>query len=80
MSCEEAEFWWEIASDRRLMTHDCKILNKALKTCRPLIALWLADIAKVYFIIGYYLRLKRAIIMVVLYKEGKADYLILGNY
>jgi hypothetical protein len=32
-----------------------RILNKALKTYRLLIALWLADIAKVYFIIGYYL-------------------------
>ena len=38
------------------------------------------DIAKVYFIIGYYLRLKRAIIMFILYKEGKADYLFLGSY
>ena len=38
------------------------------------------DIAKACFIIGYYLRLKRAIIMVVLYKEGKADYLLLGSY
>ena len=62
------------------MTHDCKILNKALKTCRPLIALRLADIAKVYFIIGYYLRLKRAIIMVVLYKDSKINYLLLGSY
>jgi len=42
------------------------ILNKALKTCGPLIAPWLADIAKVYFIIGYYLRLKRSITIVVL--------------
>ena len=24
MSCEEAQFWWEIASDRRLMTHNCR--------------------------------------------------------
>ena len=39
------------------------ILNKALKTCRPLIVLWLVNIAKVYFIIGYYLRLKKAIII-----------------
>ena len=38
------------------------------------------DIAKVYFIIGYYLRLKRAIIIFVLYKESKADYLFLGSY
>jgi len=30
------------------------ILNKALKTYRPLIAPWLADIARAYFIIGYY--------------------------
>jgi hypothetical protein len=36
--------------------------------------------AKVYFIIGYYLRLKRAIIIFILYKEGKADYLFLGSY
>ena len=38
------------------------------------------DIARVYFIIGYYLRLRRAIIMFILYKEGKADYLLLGSY
>ena len=38
------------------------------------------DIAKVYFIIGYYLRLKRVIIMYILCKEGKADYLFLGSY
>ena len=37
-------------------------------------------IAKVYFIIGYYLRLRRAIIIFILYKEGKADYLLLGSY
>ena len=57
-----------------------RILNKALKTCKPLIVLWLADVAKVYFIIGYYLRLKRVIIMFILYKKGKADYLFLGSY
>jgi len=38
------------------------------------------DVAKVYFIIGYYLRLGRAIITFILYKEGKADYLFLGSY
>ena len=38
------------------------------------------DIARVYFIIGYYLRLRRAIITFVLYKEGKVDYLLLGSY
>jgi len=42
------------------------ILNKALKTYRPLIAPWLADIARVYFIIGYYPRLRRSIIIVIL--------------
>src|SRR6266571_5263070 len=57
-----------------------RILNKALKTYSPLIAPWLIDIAKVYFIIGYYLRLRRAIIIVVLYKESKADYLIPRSY
>jgi hypothetical protein len=36
--------------------------------------------AKIYFIIGYYLRLRRAIITYILYKEGKADYLLLGSY
>jgi hypothetical protein len=56
------------------------ILNKALKTYRLLIALWLADIAKAYFIIGYYLRLRRVIITYILYKEGKADYLLLRSY
>ena len=38
------------------------------------------DVAKAYFVIGYYLKLRRAIITVVLYKEGKADYLLLGSY
>jgi hypothetical protein len=38
------------------------------------------DIAKVYFTIGYYLRLKRAITTYILYKEGKADYSLLGSY
>jgi hypothetical protein len=37
-------------------------------------------VAKVYFIIGYYLRLKRAIIIYILCKEGKADYLLLKSY
>ena len=57
-----------------------RILNKALKTYRLLIAPWLIDIARVYFIIGYYLRLRRAIITFILRKEGKADYLFLGSY
>jgi len=56
------------------------IPNKALKTCGPLIAPWLADVARACFAIGYYLRLGRSIITVVLQKEGKADYLILGSY
>jgi hypothetical protein len=56
------------------------ILNKALKTYKLLIVLWLTDIAKVYFIIGYYLRLRRAIITYILYKEGKADYLLPRSY
>src|SRR6266568_593548 len=57
-----------------------RIPNKALKTYRPLIAPWLIDIAKVYFIIGYYPRLKRSITTVILQKEDKTDYLIPGNY
>ena len=35
MRCEKAEFWWEIASDRRLMTHDC--ILRALLAIHPLI-------------------------------------------
>ena len=57
-----------------------RILNKALKTYRLLIVPWLINVAKAYFIIGYYLRLRRAIITVVLYKEGKVGYLILRSY
>ena len=57
-----------------------RILNKALKTCRLLIVLWLINIAKIYFIIGYYLRLRRAITIFVLNKKGKADYLFPGSY
>ena len=48
-----------------------RILNETLKTYRLLIVPWLADIAKVYFIIGYYLRLKRAIIIFILHKKAK---------
>ena len=43
-----------------------RILNKALKTYSLLIALWLTDIAKAYFIIGYYPRLKKSITTVIL--------------
>ena len=38
------------------------------------------DIARVCFIIGYYLKLRRAIITFILYKEGKVDYSLLGSY
>ena len=57
-----------------------RILNEALKAYGPLIAPWLADVARVYFVIGYYPRLGRAIITFVLRKEGKADYLLPGSY
>jgi len=57
-----------------------RILNEALKTCGPLIAPWLADVARVCFAIGYYPRLGRSMTTVVLQKEGKADYSIPGNY
>ena len=57
-----------------------KILNKTLKTYGLLIIFQFIDIAKIYFIIGYYPKLKKAIIIFVLYKEGKADYLFLGSY
>ena len=57
-----------------------RILNKALKTYKLQIVSYLIDIDRVYFIIGYYLRLKRAIIIFILYKEGKVDYLFLGSY
>ena len=56
------------------------ILNEALKTCRPLIVPWLADVARACFAIGYYLRLRRAIITFVLRKKGKADYSFPGSY
>jgi len=42
------------------------ILNKALKTYRPLIAPWLTDVARAYFAIGYYPQLGRSITTVVL--------------
>ena len=57
-----------------------RILNKALKTYRLLIVLWLIDIAKAYFIIGYCLRLKRVMIIFILCKKSKANYLLLGSY
>jgi len=57
-----------------------RILNEALKTYRPLIAPWLADVAKAYFAIGYYPRLRRSMTTIILRKEGKANYLIPGSY
>jgi hypothetical protein len=57
-----------------------KIPNEALKTCGLLIIPWLADIARACFAINYYLRLRKAIIMVVLRKKGKANYSLLGSY
>jgi hypothetical protein len=56
------------------------ILNKALKTYRLLIVLWLVDVAKAYFTISYYLRLRKAMIIYILYKESKVDYLLLRSY
>ena len=38
------------------------------------------DAARVYFVIGYFPRLKRAITKVILYKECKVDYLLLESY
>jgi dGTP triphosphohydrolase len=38
------------------------------------------DVARAYFTISYYPRLRRAMIMYILYKEGKADYLLPGSY
>ena len=43
-----------------------RIPNEALKTYGPLIAPWLADVARACFAIGYYPRLGRSIITVVL--------------
>src|SRR6266704_1100883 len=54
------------------------IPNEALKTCGPLIAPWLVDVAKACFAIGYYPRLRRAMTTVILHKEGKADYSLPG--
>ena len=36
-----------------------RIPNKILKTCSSLITFWLADVAKAYFAISHYLRLRR---------------------
>ena len=38
------------------------------------------DVAKAYFTIGYYPRLRKAITTFVLHKEGKADYSFPGSY
>jgi hypothetical protein len=38
------------------------------------------DVAKAYFAIGYYPRLRRAMITYILCKEGKADYSLPGSY
>ena len=57
-----------------------KIPNKALKTCKLLIALWFSNVAKVYFVINYYPRLGKAITTIVLHKKSKADYLLPKSY
>ena len=56
------------------------ILNEALKTCGLLITPWLADIARACFTIGYYLRLRKTMTIIVLRKKGKANYLFLRSY
>ena len=56
------------------------IPNEALKTCGPLIVSWLVDVARACFAIGYYPKLERAMTIVVLYKKGKADYLLPKSY
>ena len=43
-----------------------RILNKTLKTYGIFIAPYITDIARAYFAIGYYPRLKRSIITVIL--------------
>ena len=57
-----------------------RIPNKALKTYGLLITPQLADVAKVCFAIGHYLRLKKTIITIILHKKGKADYSLLRSY
>jgi hypothetical protein len=56
------------------------IPNEALKACGPLIAPWLADVARACFTTGYYPRLGRSMTTSVLRKEGKAHYSVLGSY
>ena len=67
-------------SNNRVLKPEKKISNKALKTCSLLITLWLTNIAKACFVIGYYLRLKKAMTIVILHKEGKANYSLLKSY
>ena len=55
-------------------------ITTCLKACGPLIAPWLADVARACFVIGYYPRLGRAMTTFVLRKEGKADYSLPGSY
>ena len=43
-----------------------RILNKALKTYRLIIAPWLTDVARACFAIGYYPQLGRSITTVIL--------------
>ena len=57
-----------------------RVPNEALKTYGLLIAPWLVNIARACFAIGYYPRLRKAMIMVVLRKEGKVNYLLLRSY
>jgi len=57
-----------------------RVPNKALKTYGPLITPWLVDIARAYFTTSYYLRLRKAITIVILCKEGQVDYSLLGSY
>ena len=57
-----------------------KIANKVLKEVYKELVLYLAEMftAAVYF--GYYFKIKKSIITVALYKDGKADYFFINSY
>jgi len=56
------------------------ILNKVLKVAALVIVKDLAEVTSYYFASGIILKSLKEFITVVLYKEGKKDYFLLGSY
>ena len=57
-----------------------KIANKVLKEVYKELVLYLTEVFTVVVHLRYYLKIKKSITTVALYKDGKANYSLINNY